>query len=47
MMKLVQGLVAAALAAWANANPLDDYVWTPDSHYSWTDTGQTIQGAYV
>merc|ERR1719473_27114 len=27
--------------------PLDDYVWEPDEHYSWVDTGEVITGRSV
>jgi PhoPQ-activated pathogenicity-related protein len=31
-----------ALAATANATPLDDYVSKPDSNYKWHDTGARV-----
>ena len=31
----------------AVSTPLDDYVWAEDSHYSWVDTGEIIEGSSV
>lgn len=33
-------LVFLALVAFARSTPLDDYVWAPDDHYSYTDLGE-------
>ena len=47
MMKSVL-LTALALACGGAAayemKPLDEYVWTPDEHYQWVDSGHTIEG---
>lgn len=33
-----------AIIASVASTALDDYVWTPDSHYEWTDLNQPISG---
>lgn len=38
-------LIASVLAVFVASTPLDDYVWKPDSHYSWTDTGVIYEGS--
>jgi PhoPQ-activated pathogenicity-related protein len=34
-------------AAAYETTPLDDYVWTPDEHYQWVDSGKTIHGRNI
>jgi hypothetical protein len=36
--------IAIIATAAAGKTALDDYVWSPDSHYSWYDTGNIIEG---
>ena len=43
-MKYTVLCVAAFLAVATRASDMWDYVHTPDSHYSWYDTGATIEG---
>jgi len=46
-MTLFLIIILLSLVSQAVGTALDDYVWTPDEHYSWTDLGETISGRSV
>uniref|UniRef100_A0A914C0A9 Uncharacterized protein n=1 Tax=Acrobeloides nanus TaxID=290746 RepID=A0A914C0A9_9BILA len=39
-------ILLGVLCAIATSTPLDDWVWAPDDHYGWYDTGVKINGSY-
>jgi hypothetical protein len=43
-LALVFSGASFSFAAAYETTPLDDYVWAPDEHYGWVDSGLTIHG---